>query len=85
MDVEEIHKEQLKKLKNVTYGGATLEQIFKYNARNDEAIYVTFKAQKNQHFSLKNLIFFIFFPKIVFPLVTNTQPSSNKNTHKTIN
>lgn len=43
---EEIHKEQLKKLKNVTYGGATLEQIFKYNARNDEAIYVTFKAQK---------------------------------------
>lgn len=42
---EEIHREQLKKLKNVTYGGATLEQIFKYNIKNDEAIYVTFKAK----------------------------------------
>ena len=42
---EEIHREQLKELKNVTYGGATLEQIFKYNIKNDEAIYVTFKAK----------------------------------------
>ena len=43
---EKIHKEQLEKLKNVTYGGATLEQIFKYNIRNDKAIYVTFKTKK---------------------------------------
>ena len=30
----------------MTYGGATLEQIFKYNIRNDKAIYVTFKTKK---------------------------------------
>ncbi len=43
---EEIHNKQLELLKNVTYGGATLEQIFRYNKGNDKAIYVTFKAKE---------------------------------------
>ena len=42
---KEVHDKQLEVLKDVTYGGATLEQIFKYNKGNDKAIYVTFKAK----------------------------------------
>lgn len=41
---KEVHKEQVEKYKNVLYGGKTLEDIFKYNYKNDEAIHITFKT-----------------------------------------
>ena len=40
----EIHKEQVKKYKNVLYGGKTLEKIFENNFKNEEAIHITFKT-----------------------------------------
>lgn len=43
---KEIHKKQVDYLVNVTYGGATFEQIFRNNKGNKEAIYVTFKAKR---------------------------------------
>lgn len=40
----EIHRNQVKKYENVLYGGKTLEEIFKYNYKNEEAIHITFKT-----------------------------------------
>lgn len=42
----EAHKNQLDKLKDITYGGIRLDEIFKDNKGNDKAIYITFKAKK---------------------------------------
>jgi hypothetical protein len=43
---EKIHKKQVEALKDVTYGGKNLEEIFKNNKENEKAIYVTFKVDK---------------------------------------
>ena len=40
----EIHRNQVKKYENVLYCGKTLEEIFKYNYKNEEAIHITFKT-----------------------------------------
>ncbi len=43
---QEIHNRHVKMLKNVTYGGKSLEDIFEDNQDNDIAYYATFKADK---------------------------------------
>lgn len=55
--LKEIHDEQVKKYKDVYYAGKTLEQVFKNNYKNDEAIHITFSADINNIKKPKKHIF----------------------------